>query len=125
MVSYTYELLEPDILLSRVRQGLLVLGEDWAETASFMREGHVEYHPIRNNPIRSGYRFFYQRAKLNLTLYFPEKIFDRMLEWLDREKLELLKEVIQASIPQRSGYELHELRIRGILGEDENGATLV
>ena len=75
MPSYTYELPEQSILLSNIRQNLLKVGVEWGEMGAFMREGHVEYAPIRNNPMRSGYKFVYQQAKLNLTLYFPEKIF--------------------------------------------------
>ena len=53
----------------------------------------------RNNPMRSGYKFVYQQAKLNLTLYFPEKIFNRMLEILNPERIEVLKAVVESSIP--------------------------
>ena len=115
MASYTYELHEHSRLLSIIRQGLLAVGGEWTEIASFMREGHVEYLPERINPIRNGYKYVYQRAKLNLTLYFPEKIFERMLEILDAEKLEIFKGVIQSSLPKRSGYDLHEFKIRGII----------
>ena len=115
MPSYTYELPEQSILLSNIRQNLLKVGSEWGEMAGFMREGHVEYAPIRNNPIRSGYKFIYQQAKLNLTLYFPEKIFNRMLEILDSEKIKILKAVVESSIPKRSGYLINEFKVRGIM----------
>jgi len=83
-----------------------------------MREGHVEYAPIKNNPMRSGYKFVYQEAKLNLTLYFPEKIFNRMLEILNPEKIQILKAVVESSIPKRSGYLINEFKIRGIMEEE-------
>ena len=118
MPSYTYELPEQGILLSEIRQNLLKVGEEWKEIASFMREGHVEYAPIRSNPMRSGYRFVYQQAKLNLSLYFPEKIFNRMLDTLDREKVEILKAVVQSSLPRRSGYLINEFKIRGIMEQE-------
>ncbi len=117
MVSYTYELQDPNILLSHVRSGLVALGEEWSEVAEFIREGHVEYRPKKINPMRSGYRYEYQRAKLDLTFYFPENIFERLLEWLDREKLEVLKAVVQAALSKRSGYDVNEFHIRGIIGE--------
>ena len=115
MPSYTYELPEQSILLSNIRQNLLKIGPEWDEMAVFMREGHVQYAPIRNNPMRSGYKFVYQQAKLNLTLYFPEKIFNRMLEILNSEKLKILKAVVESSIPKRSGYLINEFKIRGIM----------
>lgn len=119
MVSYTYELVEPSVLLSNIRQGLLALDGDWAEVASLIREGHVEYRPIRMNPMRSGYRYVYQRAKLDMTLYFPEKVFERLLELLDREKLEILKAVVQSAMPKRAGYDLNVFQIRGIIEEND------
>ena len=118
MPSYTYELPEQSILLSNVRQNLLKVGSEWAEMAIFIREGHVQYVPIRNNPMRSGYKFVYQQAKLNLTLYFPEKIFNRMLEVLNPERIEVLKAVVESSIPRRSGYFINEFKIRGIMEEE-------
>ncbi len=118
MPSYTYELPEQSILLSETRQNLLKVGQEWEEIASFMREGHIQYSPIRNNPIRSGYKFVYQQAKLNLTLYFPEKIFNRMLEILDSEKIKRLKTVVESSIPGRSGYLINEFKIRGVIEEE-------
>ncbi|MDP7556316.1 MAG: hypothetical protein QF687_00340 [Nitrospinaceae bacterium] len=117
MASYTYELPEQGILLSMIRQNLLKVGLEWEEIASFMLEGHVQYAPIRNNPMRSGYKFVYQQAKLNLTLYFPEKMFNRMLEILDPEKVEILKAVVQSSLPKRSGYLINEFKVRGIMNE--------
>ena len=118
MPSYTYELLEPNVLLSNIRQNLVKVGQEWNEIASFMREGHVQYLPIRNNPMRSGYKFVYQKAKLNLTLYFPEKIFNRMLEILDSEKVQILKAVVESSLPRRSGYLINEFKVRGIMEEE-------
>jgi hypothetical protein len=115
MPSYTYELPEQSILLSNIRQNLLKIGAEWGEVGTFMREGHVEYALIRSNPMRSGYKFVYQKAKLNLTLYFPEKIFNRMLEILNPEKIQTLKAVVEASIPKRSGYLINEFKIRGIM----------
>jgi len=117
MASYTYELPEQGILLSMIRQNLLKVGLEWEEIASFMLEGHVQYAPIRNNPMRSGYKFVYQQAKLNLTLYFPEKMFNRMLEILDPEKVGILKAVVQSSLPKRSGYLINEFKVRGIMNE--------
>ena len=118
MPSYTYELPEQSILLSDIRQNLVKVGQEWSEIASFMREGHIQYNPLRNNPMRLGYKFVYQQAKLNLTLYFPEKIFNRMLETLDSQKVELLKAVVESSLPKRSGYLVNEFKIRGIMEED-------
>ena len=118
MPSYTYELPEQSILLSSIRQNLLKVGAEWDEIATFMREGHVEYAPIKNNPMRSGYAFVYQQAKLNLTLYFPGKIFNRMLEILDSQKVQILKAVVEASIPKRSGYLINEFKVRGIMEEE-------
>ena len=83
-----------------------------------MRDGHVEYRPKKVNPMRSGYQYVYQRAKLDLTLYFPETIFERLLEWLDREKLEIMKAVVQSSLSKRSGYDINEFHIRGIIAEE-------
>ena len=118
MPSYTYELPEQSVLLSNIRQNLVKVGQQWNEIASFMRDGHVQYTPIRNNPMRSGYKFVYQQAKLNLTLYFPEKIFNHMLEILDPEKVEILKAVVESSLPKRSGYLINEFKVRGIMKEE-------
>ena len=118
MPSYTYELPEQSVLLSNIRQNLVKVGQQWNEIASFMRDGHVQYTPIRNNPKRSGYKFVYQQAKLNLTLYFPEKIFNHMLETLNPEKVEILKAVVQSSLPKRSGYLINEFKVRGIMEEE-------
>ena len=118
MPSYTYELPEQDVLLSEIRQNLVKVGREWDEVASFMREGHVQYAPIRNNPMRSGYKFVYQQAKLNLTLYFPEKIFNRLLETLNPGKVQVLKAVVESSIPKRAGYLINEFKIRGIMDEE-------
>lgn len=119
MVSYTYELQDPNILLSNIRRELLALGGKWNEIASLMREGHVEYRPKKVNPMRSGRRYTYQRAKLDLTLYFPETVFERLLEWLDRESLEVMKAAVQSSLSRRSGYDINEFHIRGVIAEEK------
>ncbi len=119
MPSYTYELQEPGILLSNIRQGLTALGGDWLEIAPLMREGHVEYRPIRANPMRSGYRYEYKRARLDLNLYFPEPLFETLHAFLDGEKLQILKAVVQAALPKRSGYDIHAFKILGIIEETE------
>ena len=115
MPSYTYELPEQGRLLSLIRENLNKVGEEWKEIADFMLKGHVEYKPLKANPMRSGSWFVYQRAKVNLTLYFPEPIFEHFLSWLDSEKLELFKAVVQSSLPKRSGYDIHEFKILGII----------
>ncbi len=117
MKSYSYELPEQGRLLSLIRENLLKVGEEWREIADYMLEGHVEYKPLQSNPMRSGMQFVYQRAKLNLTLYFPEKIFNRLMGWMDLEKVEILKAVAQASLSKRSGYDVHEFKIFGIIDE--------
>ena len=108
--SFTYELLEGSRLLSLVRQELSAGGEGWQAVAECMPLGHVEYRPIRNNPMRSGYPFQYQSAGLNLTLYFPEKEFEFLLDHLDKDKVMELKSVVQSVIPERSGYIIHEFK---------------
>ena len=113
--SYTYELLEQSHLLSLVRGDLKSRGADWEAIAECMPLGHVEYRPIRNNPMRSGYQFQYRQAGLNLTLYFPEKEFNFLFEVLDRARVLELKSAFQAAIPERSGYTINEFKIRGIL----------
>lgn len=115
MPSYSYELPEQGRLLSLIRENLSKVGEEWKKMADFMLEGHVEYKPLRTNPMRSGTQFVYQRAKLNLTLYFPERIFEHLINELDSQKLELLKAVVQSSLPKRSGYDIHEFKILGII----------
>ena len=115
MPSYTYELPEQGRLLSLIRENLNKGGKEWKEIADSMLQGHVEYKPLRVNPMRSGSQFVYQRAKVNLTLYFPERIFEHLLNWLDSEKLELFKAVVQSSLPRRSGYDIHEFKILGII----------
>ena len=117
MKSYTYELPEQDRLLSLIRENLLKIGEEWREIADYMLQGHVEYKPLRTNPMRSGTQFIYQRARLNLTLYFPEKIFNRFMGWMDSEKVEILKAVAQASLSKRSGYDVYEFKIHGIISD--------
>ncbi len=113
--SYTYELLEQSHLLSLVRSDLKSRGADWEAIAERMPLGHVEYRPIRNNPMRSGYPFHYRKAGLNLTLYFPEEEFNFLFEVLNQARVLELKSVFQAAIPERSGYTINEFKIRGIL----------
>jgi len=115
MKSYTYELPEQGRYLSLIRENLLKIGEEWRGVADYMLQGHVEYKPLRGNPMRSGAQFIYQRARLNLTMYFPEKIFDYFMEFMDSEKVEILKAVAQASLSKRSGYDVHEFKIHGII----------
>ena len=115
MPSYSYELPEQGRFLSLLRENLSKVGDEWREMADFMLEGHVEYKPQRANPMRSGSQFVYQRAKLNLTLYFPEQIFEHFLSELDSGKLEVLKAVVQSSLPNRSGYDIHEFKILGVI----------
>ena len=117
MPSYTYELPEQGRLLSLIRENLNKIGGEWKEIADFMLAGHVEYKPLRANPMRSGSQYVYQRAKVNLTIYFPENIFEHFLNWLDSEKLELFKAVVQSSLPRRSGYDIHEFKILGVIAE--------
>ena len=117
MKSYTYELPEQDRLLSLIRENLLKIGEEWREIADYMLQGHVEYKPLRSNPMGSGAQFNYQRARLNLTLYFPEKIFNRFMGWMDSEKVEILKAVAQAYLSKRSGYDVYEFKIHGIISD--------
>ncbi|HIK58455.1 MAG TPA: hypothetical protein EYF96_05120 [Nitrospinaceae bacterium] len=117
MPSYTYELPEQGRLLSIVRENLNKVGEEWKAVTDFMLDGHVEYKPLRTSPMRSGSLFVYQRAKVNLTLYFPEHNFEFLLNWLDSEKLELFKAVVQSSLPRRSGYDIHEFKILGIISK--------
>ena len=117
MKSYTYELPEQGRHLSLIRENLLKIGEEWREIADYMLQGHVEYKPLRSNPMRSGAQFIYQKARLNLTLYFPEKIFNHFMVWMDSEKVEILKAVAQASLSKRSGYDVHEFKIHGIISD--------
>ncbi len=113
--SYTYELMDEKSLLFAVKKILSEGGKGWQEVGEFMPQGHVEYKPQRVAPLKSGYRFQYQKAGLNLTLYFPEKIFNRLFETLDRERLPQLKQAFQTALPERSGYVIQEFKIRGIL----------
>ena len=85
MKSYTYELPEQDRLLSLIRENLFKSGDDRREIADYLLLGHSEYKPLRCYPMRAGTQFIYQRARLNLTLYFPEKIFNRFMGWMDSE----------------------------------------
>ena len=101
--------------LSLIRENLLKIGEEWREIADYILQGHAEYKPFRSNPIRSGVQFNYQRAHLNLILYFPEKIFNRLMDCMDSEKVEILKAVAQSSLSKRSGYDIYEFKIHGII----------
>ena len=74
--SYTYELMDPREFLSRVKQALMEGGEAWTRIAEVIQLGHVEYKPIRNNPMRSGLQYQYQTAGLDLTVYYPEAQFE-------------------------------------------------
>ena len=121
--SYTYELMDPRELLSRVKQTLKESGEAWASIAEVIPLGHVEYKPIRNNPVRSGFQYQYQKAGLNLTVYYPEAQFEFLLELLDREKVMELKGLFQETLPERSGYIIREFKIKGIIDEPGPGET--
>lgn len=121
--SYTYELMDPRELLSRVKQALKEGGETWAPIAEVMPLGHVEYKPIRNNPMRSGSQYQYKTAGLDLTLYYPEAQFEFLLDKLDREKVMELKTVFQQTLPERSGYVIREFKIKGIIDEPGPGET--
>ena len=122
--SYTYELMDPRELLSRVRETLQKGGEAWAPIAETLPLGHVEYRPIRNNPMRSGYQYQYRKAGLNLTIYYPEAQFEFLLDALDRDKVMELKSLFQETLPEQSGYVIQEFKIKGIIdepGPGENG----
>ena len=121
--SYTYELMDPQELLSRVKQTLKEGGEAWAPIAEVIPLGHVEYKPIRNNPVKSGFQYQYQIAGLDLTVYYPEAQFEFLLNALDREKVMDLKMIFQETIPERSGYVVREFKIKGIIDEPGPGET--
>ena len=121
--SYTYELMDPPELLSRVRETLKETGEAWAHIAEVIPLGHVEYRPIRNNPMRSGYQYQYRKAGLDLTVYYPEAQFEFLLDVLDREKVMELKGIFQQTLPERSGYVIREFKIKGIIDEPGPGET--
>ena len=121
--SYTYELMDPRELLSRVKQALKEGGEAWAPIAEIIPLGHVEYKPIRNNPVRSGFQYQYQSAGLDLTVYYPEAQFEFLLDVLDREKVMELKGLFQETLPERSGYIIREFKIKGIIDELGPGET--
>jgi hypothetical protein len=121
--SYTYELMDPRELLSRVKQALKEGGEAWAPIAEVIPLGHVEYKPIRNNPVRSGFQYQYQTAGLDLTVYYPEAQFEFLLDTLDRERVMELKSVFQKTLPERSGYVIREFKIKGIIDEPGPGET--
>ena len=121
--SYTYELMDPRELLSRVKQTLKESGEAWVPIAEVIPLGHIEYKPIRNNPVRSGFQYQYQKAGLDLTVYYPEAQFEFLLELLDREKVMELKGLFQKTLPERSGYIIGEFKIKGIIDEPGPGET--
>ena len=121
--SYTYELMDPRELLSRVKQTLKESGEAWAPIAEVIPLGHVEYKPIRNNPMRSGYQYQYQKAGLDLTVYYPEAQFEYLLDVLDRERVKDLKELFQETLPERAGYIIREFKIKGVIDEPRSGKT--
>ncbi len=126
--SYTYELTDGKALLFAVKKLLQEGGAGWQEVGEMMPEGHVEYKPQRVAPLKSGYRFQYQKAGLNLTLYFPEAEFNKLLDVLDKERLPRLKSAFQAALPERSGYVIGEFKIRGILEDpemEENSSSAV
>jgi hypothetical protein len=83
--------------------------------------GHVEYKPIRNNPMRSGLQYQYQKAGLDLTVYYLEAQFEFLLDVLDREKVMELKGIFQGTLPERSGYIIREFKIKGIIDEPGPG----
>ena len=120
MPSYNYELPDEKMLLSVVREVLKARGSGWTEIASFLPSAHVQYQPIRGKPLRSGYPFVYEQAMLNLTLYFPEDLFNCLYTVLDKEKVMDFKSAFQEGIPKRSGYIIHELKIKGILKEERH-----
>jgi len=113
--SFTYELMDPRELISRVRQTLREGGEKWISIAEHLGPGHVEYKPIRVNPMRSGYQYQYQKAGLDVTIYYPEAEFNFLLDTLDREAVMELKTVFQQTLPERSGYVIREFKIKGII----------
>lgn len=121
--SYTYELMDSRELLSRVKQTLKESGEAWAPIAEVIPLGHVEYKPIRNNPVRSGFQYQYQTAKLDLTVYYPEAQFEFLLGVLDHERVMDLKTLFQETIPERSGYIIREFKIKGVIDEPRTGNT--
>lgn len=121
--SYTYELMDPMELLSRVRGTLQERDPAWAPIAEVLPLGHVEYKPVRINPMRSGYQYQYKKAGLDLTVYFPEAQFEFLLDVLDREKVMELKTVFQETLPERSGYVIREFKIKGIIDEPGPGET--
>ena len=119
--SYTYELMDPRELLSRVKQTLKEGGEAWWPIAEVIPLGHVEYKPIRNNPVRSGFQYQYQEAGLDLTVYYPEAEFEYLLDVLDRKRVMELKGLFQETLPERSGYIIREFKIKGIIDEPRAG----
>ena len=94
-------------------------GTGWQEIGDIMPTGHVEYRPVRAQPLSSGYRFEYKKAGLNLNLYFPEAEFNKLADVLDKKRLPQLKSAFQQALPERSGYVIGEFKIRGILENPE------
>lgn len=121
--SYTYELADPAIVISKARQELKTQDAPWPEIGDNLVGAHIEYRPIRNNPMRSGYQFQYRQAGLDLTVYLPESQFNYLVDVLNRERVQMLKSLFQAVIPERSGYILREFKIRGILDEPGPGES--
>ncbi|CCQ92162.1 hypothetical protein NITGR_980037 [Nitrospina gracilis 3/211] len=121
--SYTYELMDGTELLSRVKQALKEEPGYWQAVIECLPAGVVEYKPIRNSPMRAGQTYQYRQAGLNLTLYFPEKQFEGLLDDLVEDKVMELKQVIQNVIPDRSGYIINEFKIKGILDDPKHGAS--
>ncbi len=115
--------MDPRELLSRVKQTLKEGGEAWAPIAEVIPLGHIEYKPIRNNPMRAGSQYQYKTAGLDLTVYYPEAQFEFLLELLDREKVMELKGLFQETLPERSGYIIREFKIKGIIDEPGPGET--
>ena len=115
--SYTYELLDGRHLLSLVKKELEAQGERWKTVAECLPSGFVEYKPIRNNPMRSGYSYQYKQAGLDLILYFPEELFEKLLDDLNQDKVLELKSVVQSVIPERSGYIINEFKIKGVIDD--------
>ncbi len=115
--------MDPREFLSRVKQALKEGGEAWARIAEVIPLGHIEYKPIRNNPMRSGLQYQYQIAGLDLTVYYPEAQFEFLLDALDREKVMELKGLFQETLPERSGYVIREFKIKGIIDEPGPGET--
>ena len=121
--SYTDELLDGRHLLSLAREELKKQGGRWETVVECLPAGFVEYKPIRNNPMRSGYAYQYRQAGLDLILYFPEELFEKLLDDLNQDKVLELKSVFQSVIPERSGYIINEFKIKGVIDERKPGRS--